>query len=311
MSSVSTKPCVLIATPCYGGQLFYQYVVSLLQTIAICNSKGIRVDVTFVGNESLISRGRNYCVANFLKQSSFTHLLFIDADISWDPTAVLRLVEHDKDLVGGIYPHKAYYWSYLQNRRDEIEALHSKEYNKNVPKDIHLRHNLLKYNIVIDEQCEKGIKNNLVEVSRIATGFMMIKRNVIEKMIEAYPETKYNPDTLGDATNPDDFKYYYALFDCEVKNQQYLSEDWMFCDRWRKCGGKIYADITLPLSHTGTHTFEGRLLSTLNIDGDTSAQNKQVNQTPQAQQQQQQQEKDNISLSKEQIAELLKLLNQK
>lgn len=109
------------------------------------------------------------------------------------------------------------------------------------------------------------MENFLVEVGRIATGFLMIKREVIEKMIKQYPDSRYNPDNLGEATDFYEFPYYYALFDCGIQNNQYLSEDWLFCDRWRKMGGKVYADITISLSHTGTNVFDGRLLSTVEL----------------------------------------------
>ena len=90
---------------------------------------------------------------------------------------------------------------------------------------------------------------------------MMIKRAVIEKMSEAFPYTKYTDDVnyLEEHEN----QYAYALFDCGVEDGHYLSEDWMFCNRWRKLGGKIYVDVSINLSHTGIEQYNGSFLSTL------------------------------------------------
>ena len=119
---------------------------------------------------------------------------------------------------------------------------------------------MLKYNVnYLDKEIK--IEKNLTEVKHIATGFMLIKRGVIEKMIEAYPSTKYIDD-VGFLSNEEN-NYAYALFDCGVENEHYLSEDWMFCSRWSKIGGKLWIDVSINLSHTGIEDFHGSLLSTL------------------------------------------------
>ena len=103
---------VYIGTPCYGGQCFAGYVASLLQSqshLAKLNPP-IHLETCFLTNESLITRGRNTIVAKFLNDKSFTHLLFIDADISWHPTTIQKLVASDKDIVGACYPKKGYHW---------------------------------------------------------------------------------------------------------------------------------------------------------------------------------------------------------
>jgi hypothetical protein len=101
----------------------------------------------------------------------------------------------------------------------------------------------------------------MTEVRHIATGFMMMKRQVIEKMMEGFPYTKYIDDIgflKGDENN-----FAYALFDCGVENNHYLSEDWMFCERWRKLGGSIHVDVTINLIHTGTEHYNGCYLSSI------------------------------------------------
>ena len=104
-------------------------------------------------------------------------------------------------------------------------------------------------------------KKNVAEVKHVPTGFMMIQRNTIEKMMEAYTSTKYTDDVgfLEDHEN----KYAFALFDCGVEDNHYLSEDWLFCNRWNKIGGSLWIDVSINLSHSGLEDYHGSLLSTL------------------------------------------------
>ena len=105
------------------------------------------------------------------------------------------------------------------------------------------------------------INQNLMEVRHLATGFMMIKRDVIEKLMEAFPSTKYVDDVNFLEGKENDFAY--ALFDCGVELGHYFSEDWMFCSRWTKLGGKIHADVSINLTHTGPHDYVGSFVSTI------------------------------------------------
>ena len=105
------------------------------------------------------------------------------------------------------------------------------------------------------------IENNLVKIKHLATGFMLIKRTVIEVMSKAFPQTKYVDDVNFLSGKENDFAY--ALFDCGVEDGHYFSEDWMFCHRWQKMGGFVYADVTINLDHTGIETYKGSFISSI------------------------------------------------
>jgi hypothetical protein len=105
------------------------------------------------------------------------------------------------------------------------------------------------------------IVNNLTKVRHLATGFMMIRRDTIEKMGRAFPSTKYTDDV--NFLIPEENKFAYALFDCGVVDDHYLSEDWMFCNRWSTIGGELWIDVTINLTHTGIHDFAGCYMSAL------------------------------------------------
>jgi hypothetical protein len=123
-----------------------------------------------------------------------------------------------------------------------------------------IQYNLLRYNInYLSNALE--IQGNLAKVRHLATGFMMIQRATLEKMMKSFPSTKYTDD-VGFLHEPENF-FAYALFDCGVEDGHYLSEDWMFCQRWNKMGGSIYLDVTVNLNHSGIEDFKGSYVSTI------------------------------------------------
>jgi hypothetical protein len=193
---------------------------------------GLPVSFDQMTNESLIPRGRNHLVAKFLENKTTTHLMFIDSDIGFEPEYIFKLLLYDKDIVGGLYPKKSLPIDFVVNISPEQ---------------------------VSNEADAKGqIKtvNGLVPITRLGTGFMMIKREVFNKMIAAYPHTKFiNNVGLDPKFNP----FCYALFDCSISpdTHEYLSEDWEFCARYRAIGGEIFADPSIRLNHNGTFTFPG------------------------------------------------------
>lgn len=251
--SMIRKPVVLVGTPCYGGLLNYQYVVSLIGTREFLRQHNIELDFRFLGNESLITRGRNNIVASFMANPIYTHLFFIDGDIEWRPEDVLKLVNANKGIVGGAYPKKNYFWRKLLDKQTR-EAL---GINLDTISEQELKYKLLDYVMNLSE--DQSIINNLIKVRHIGTGFMLIQRNVIESMIRQYPATKYYDD-IGMLTKEED-QYAYALFDCIIEQGHYLSEDYTFCKRWTDMGGAVYLDVTIGLSHCGTHKFEGSFFS--------------------------------------------------
>jgi len=256
---------LMIATPCYGGQCYVEYFESLMSTINyLKHDYNIDCKPIFLKNDSLITRARNNLVAKFMAQKQFTHLMFIDADIVWDPRDVHQLLLNDLDIVGGIYPYKNYNWEVLksENYSRLMNAKDKFEHNKDVDDLKYLKHNLLRYNFNYDDDLK--IKNNILKVKDLATGFMMLKREVFEELFECFPDLKYQDDC--GYLNEQENEFAYALFDGGVVEGRYQSEDWLFCHRWQAVGGEIYANIGINLTHIGKNNYEGRLLSSLKIE---------------------------------------------
>jgi hypothetical protein len=236
-----------------------------MATVDMFRSLGIEHKVEFCRNDSLVSRARNNLVAKAMNDPLTTNILFIDADITWDPIDVLKLILSDKSLVGGVYPIKQYFWNKLVKENDNvvktwIDKKNDSQFKNHITDSAMIQHNLLRYNInYIDNVL--SIDHNLAKVKHLATGFMMFKRSVIEKMSKAYPATKYTDDVGFLKGTENNFAY--ALFDCGVEDDHYYSEDWLFCHRWSKMGGSIYIDVGINLTHTGNEDFKGCYIASM------------------------------------------------
>lgn len=258
------KPKVAILTPCYGSQCYVNYVTCLINTMAMFSQLGIPIKVEFCRNDSLVSRARNNLIAKAMSDSSVTHMMFIDNDITWQPVDILKLIVSDKSLVGGVYPIKHYDWEKLAQNPDIvqewIDAKNASQLKDLAPDVDIVQQRMVRYNINhLSNTLE--VRNNLAKVKHLATGFMMIKREVIEKMMKAFPSTKYVDDVGFLYGSENDFAY--ALFDCGVEEGHYCSEDWLFCNRWSKMGGQVWIDVSVNLNHTGIEEFRGSFIATL------------------------------------------------
>jgi len=207
-----------------------------------------------IANESLVTRARNVLLAYFLS-SDYTHLLFIDADIEFQVEDVIKLYAHDKDVIVGAYPKKGVSW---QRIKDNMQAP-SNEAKQFTDKEIAAYGSDYAINFKFTNREERTIQveNGVVKLHDAGTGFMMIKREAILKLLKAYPELKYNNDVqINNANITDNF---YALFDTMIDpiDKRYLSEDYTFCRRWQEIGGDIWLDPSISLNHYGHFCFQG------------------------------------------------------
>ena len=257
----SPKLCIL--TPCFGSICYVNYIDCLIKTLTLFRHFNFDVDVIFCKNDSLISRARNNLIAKAMSDPKMTHMIFIDNDISWNPVDIIKLVISEKQIIGGTYPLKSYKWSKLTDPA-AIQGFIDKR-NNSILKDMisdneMVRFNAVNYNVnYLSSNLQ--VEGNIAKVRHLATGFMMIRRNVIEKMFKAFPSTKFVDDI--NFLEPHENEFAYALFDCGVEDGHYFSEDWMFCERWNKMGGSIYLDVTVNLVHTGIEDYKGSYVTTI------------------------------------------------
>lgn len=238
---------VFLSTPCYGGLCLEQYATSILKLQLLLTQKGHQFYIDTTENESLVHRARNVSVGRFMQKSDADYFMFIDADIDFDPESVVRLIESGHDISVACYPKKCVFWNQAKDAVDN-----------NDERDMAM----LSASLVVNFGAQsRQIENGFIEILDGPTGFMLIKREVFEKMEKHYPELMCKNDHQNR-----DFDDYCALFDCMIDpvSKRYLSEDYAFCRRWQQMGGKIYADVQTVLGHVGNLPFSGCLDKRIN-----------------------------------------------
>ncbi len=151
-------------------------------------------------------------------QSQATHLLFIDSDMGWDPDAALQLLASGKDLVAVAGPRKQHPVSFCA--------------------------------LLAGPPVEACPETGLLRAAYVGTGFMLISRACAQKMWDEYPELAY--------LDGDQNLEFRALFDTEVREKRYWSEDYTFCHRWREIGGDVWVDPRIRLEHVGNFVYAGK-----------------------------------------------------
>ncbi len=206
---------IFIATPAFDGKVTVPYACSLADTRLYLASTGIETVLRIHTSGSLLVRERNDLIKAFL-ESDCSHMLCIDSDIAWNPIDVQKMINLDEDFIAALYPARGpdkcflYRGVYGENKRMEVS------------------------------------EKKLLQMEYIPAGFMLLKRNVLEKMIEFFPNLYYEPkdESLKHTKG-------YCLFDTEVWEGEFWGEDYVFCRRARQAGFNIWIDPAIVLNHAG------------------------------------------------------------
>jgi len=250
---------LVVATPCFGGQVSSIYTASLFKLqMALRSYSDVKLKLEMQQNDALITRARANLVAAFLDDPAATHLLFIDADIGFEPEQVLRLLACGADVCAGVYPIKRIDWNKVRQTlaaglpEPSAAALH--------------------YVLEVENPERIETRGEFVRVRYAGTGFLMVRRAVLEKMCERYQSLRFRSDhNYGDALAGSSNRV--ALFECMIDPETgvYLSEDFAFCKRWIDMGGEIWADLASRLSHVGPTTYEGNLATQFSVAESSAA----------------------------------------
>jgi hypothetical protein len=217
------SPSICIATPSLDGAVSAHYASALVRTTTLLAQRGVRCEIRFEIGNSLVADARNKLVAHFLA-SAATDLLFIDADISWKAEDLARLLAHAEPVVAGVYQRKS---------RAKVDF--AVKFGPTIARDA----------------------SGLIEVERVGTGFLRLRRDCLQALVAANPGLKLrNPQRPGDPN-------LYALFDTSIVDGQYVGEDFSFCDRWRALGGKVFIDPAIELAHHGAAAYDEPLMKYL------------------------------------------------
>lgn len=210
---------VYAAVPAYTGSISCQTAQCLMDDYADALARGWRFNTAFHVGNSLITRARNSLVAHFLTTDA-TDLMFVDSDLSWERGALCRLVDRPEPLVCGLYP----------KRTEPLEW------------PVILRE---------DKSLAPDLTTGLLEIAAAPGGFMRIKRAAIEQLVAANPQLEYDEPYAPGGTA-------HALFDFARQGRNYISEDYVFCARFRALGGKVWADPGIAFEHIGQKGMRGR-----------------------------------------------------
>jgi hypothetical protein len=215
---------IFIATPAYEGKVLVQYAMSLIDLCKILDVHAIQPIVRVPVGSSLLVADRNRLVEMFW-ESGADYMLCIDNDLGFDARVVLKMLSYKKDFVAGVYPSRDGSGFTFRPVTEEDGR------------------------IVIDDETK------LLKMEYIPAGFMLIKRNVIAKMRETYPELWYSPK---DPRNKKESAF--CFFDTEVWEGEFWGEDYVFCRRVRNAGFDIWVDPLIEFDHAG---IRGALIQSL------------------------------------------------
>ncbi|MGB7194784.1 MAG: hypothetical protein WBD81_15115 [Collimonas pratensis] len=248
-----TRICPAIMTPSHDGKFFRNYVMSLLNFTVEAERCGMPMQVVMHQGESLVTRARNNCVADFLANPQWTHLFWIDADIGFSAEAAFRLLRSGYDIAAGVYPLKHETWPQeglpQGTTQQQFEATYAR-YTVNAK----VADGSNQVNLAIQA-------DGFMRMEEAPTGFMVIKRGVFERLIASYPELNYVPDSIGVPDRGLHYRFFDVMVDPETR--RYLSEDYGFCRLWSGLGESIYIDANSNLSHQGSKLYTGDFANSL------------------------------------------------
>jgi len=231
---------LVIGTPMYGGMCTSEYTQSLLNLSESANKSDVKLTTIFLGNESLIQRGRNTIAHHFMNLPDATHLLFIDADMKFRTEDVVRMIKADKSFIVGPVALKGYNWEEIRQA-----AINGEE-------DINRTGGV--FNINKLPGIDMVDENTPFEIEHGGNAFMMLRRDVFETL---KPHTPIY--TNGGRSLPDGVEIYdYFRVEINKDTNHLLSEDYFLCHSYRQLGGKVWCAPWVETGHFGSHLFNGK-----------------------------------------------------
>ena len=226
------KPRVFIAMPCYDT-MKVETCVSILNTYAVLAKSGVECIFKSV-KSSLVSHARNLMTAGFMA-SEYDYMLFVDADVEFEPTAVLRMLVPEKDIV--VTPYRL--------KENPLQVKYPVEH--------------------LDPENIKILPFDLVELKSAPAGLMLINRVVFKTLMAKYPQKKINFDEEHRDKMDKEVgyrgaieKFMYNFWDTSFKDHEWKGEDLAFSELARRCSMKIYANLDSWTTHHGSWGFTGK-----------------------------------------------------
>ena len=218
---------IFIATPAFDGKVHTQYATSLAETLINLKENGILFEICIATTGSLLVAERNRLIQAFMK-TDCTHMLCIDADLGWPGIAVTKMLLKDREMIAGVYPIRG------------IETGFT-------------------YRLTLDNEAKPIVEDQLLQADYVQGGFILLKRSVIEKMQQKFPELYFEPK-FKCAFNKNGEDKGYCFFNTEVWEGEFWGEDYVFSRKAREAGVKIWIDPLIGFNHAGN---KGMLIQSL------------------------------------------------
>jgi glycosyltransferase involved in cell wall biosynthesis len=213
---------IFIALPAYDFKVSLKLAVSLAKFSRASAEHGIDIQIGSICGCSVVSRARNLLAKDML-ESKCDYLLFIDSDINFEPDDIFRL------MAWGTDPKKGIVAAVPRTRNESKVYIATLDYDDN------------------GDLTMNGM--GLVRAKRVATAFMLVRREVFETLEREHPEWAYY-DSKTDRTLS-------CMFDFQLAEEGYIGEDFLFCDRVRSHGFEVWIDPTITLGHMGVQEYVG------------------------------------------------------
>jgi hypothetical protein len=227
------KQRVCFAVPTITGDIRCEMAKNLIEAVLACHAVGIETDLLILANCPVLPVARNTLVAMFMDDKDATDLFFLDYDVGFDPIAVVKVLQRPEEIIAGAYRVKV-------DDRTEFSV---------VPK--------LKDGAIAGKVISEEPPLAVIEADFLATGFMRIKREVFERMAEAYPNLKYNESVIKTLNRKIEEAYDFFGMGIDDTRGRYTTEDYMFCKRWRDIGGQLWIYPDINFDHIGRKAYSG------------------------------------------------------
>lgn len=221
------RPSVMVCLPAYGQSVTAQTAESLFKLAQFFTLNQIRHQLSWFSAADIVEVRNLFLTTWYDAYPQFSHMLFIDADMGFEPELIRDMLAFDKPLTGVFYARRSMPVSIVGAA---LKPEHS----------------------------FPDIKQGHLPAAYIGAGVMLIKRTMISEMLEKKPELiDALPGVLAKAT---DVKLTRLLraFDTILEDDCRLSEDISFCRRWTECGGEIWANVMHKIDHVGPFNFHLR-----------------------------------------------------
>ncbi len=227
-----SKPSIMICVPAYGQSVTAQTMESLYTLGQFLAFNNVRNQMSWYSAADIVEVRNLFLTTWYDTQPQFSHLLFVDADMGFEPQLIRDMVKFDKPLTGAFYARR-------QMQPSVVGAT------------LHADHTL------------DDVVSGFIPASYVGGGVMLIQRKMIKELLAKMPElSDALPSVLANATTAPLTRLIRA-FDCILKEDRRLSEDVSFCARWRDCGGEIWANVNHKISHVGPFDFHMRYMGVL------------------------------------------------